>query len=150
MNLSGITLLFALILTVSASKLKALRAGSIQITDADLRAEKIIHRDVHIHLKKSYYESKIGIDVIAAITSFTMDDQLNFYFKYNIVCPEEDCVLNFTLVRHTEQVNPNFKYSLTIDYLIGSGFKVMYLNMSSYQEHLMMSDIISYDDEGKR
>jgi hypothetical protein len=38
MNLSGITLLFALILTVSASKLKALRAGSIQITDADLRA----------------------------------------------------------------------------------------------------------------
>lgn len=38
MKSSGIIFLIAIAITVSASNIKALRAGSIQITDADLRA----------------------------------------------------------------------------------------------------------------
>ena len=96
-------------------------------------------------MSKEYYEEHKNINVVASTTSLTMDDHLNFYFDYNIFCPELKCLLNFTFVRITEKVNKNFKYSLTVDYFVARGMRVMDLNMTSYQEHLMMSHIVSYD-----
>lgn len=77
-----------------------------------------------------------------------MDDQLSFHFDYSIICSVVDCFLNFTFTRQTAQVNPAFKYSLTVDYLVAFGLRILDLNMTSYQEHLMMSRIDSYDENG--
>lgn len=38
-------------------------------------------------MKKDFYQAHKAINVIASITSLTMDDRLNFYFQYNITCP---------------------------------------------------------------
>ena len=54
-----------------------------------------------------------------------MDEKLNFYFDYRIYCPKADCFLNFTVVRKTEKVNPEFSYSFDVDYLVARGLKIL-------------------------
>ena len=101
-------------------------------------------------MKREFYEARKDINVVASITSLAMDDQLSFYFDYKIFCPQQDCFLNFTFVRYTEEVNPDFEYSLTVDYLVARGLRIMELNMTSYQEHLEPGRIVSYDENNQR
>lgn len=59
-------------------------------------------------MKREFYEARKDINVVASITSLAMDDKLSFFFDYKIFCPQEDCFLNFTFVRYTKEVNPDF------------------------------------------
>lgn len=88
MSRSGIILFLVFVLSVSAFNIKPLRAGTIRITDADIRSSSKIYREIHLHMKKDFYEAHKAINVIASITSLAMDDRLNFYFQYNITCPQ--------------------------------------------------------------
>jgi hypothetical protein len=88
--------------------------------------------------------------VVAAITSLSMDENLNFYFNYDIICPEEACLLNFTLVRYTKEVNTAFNYHVVVDYLVARGLKVRDLNMTSFQEHMFMSQVVSYNENNEK
>ena len=79
-----------------------------------------------------------------------MDENLNFFFDYNIKCPDQKCFLNFTFIRHTKTVNPFFTYEITIDYLVSRGIMIANLNMTSYQEHFMMSELTVFDENNQR
>lgn len=100
-NIKHICIFILLILCVSSYYVIPLRAGTIQITDSDFRQEKIIKKMINLNLTKAQYESQKDTNVIASITSLSMDDKLNFHFGYMIVCESEECFLNFTLIRYT-------------------------------------------------
>lgn len=118
---------------VSTFKITPLRAGSITVSNSDLRAQKILHRKVDLSLSSDYFHSRKDIKVIAAITSLSMDSNINFHFGYGVVCESAGCWLNFTLERYGEINNPNFDYYLKADYLVAHGLRVYDLNMTSFQ-----------------
>lgn len=97
--LRTLLLSLALIASVSSFYVIPLRAGTIYISDYDLRQNKILKQQIDINLTKEAYDSHKDTNVIAAITQLDMDDKLSFYFEYNIFCPSEQCLLNFTVVR---------------------------------------------------
>ena len=100
-HLSYLLLVLTLLFTVSSFNIRPLRAGSIKITDSDIRSQQKFSRQIDLNMKTSYYSSIKGIKAIASITSLVMDDRLNFYFTYDISCPKEECFLNFTFIRKT-------------------------------------------------
>ena len=145
-----IFLLLVFITLVSSFNILPLRAGTITISDADIRSQQKFRLEIDLQMDKQFKEKRKDINVIASITSLSMDDQLNFYFDYDIICPKQQCLLNFTFVRQSEKVNPDFTYHLTIDYFVARGMRIYDLNMTSYQEHIMISDIVSYDQNNVR
>jgi hypothetical protein len=145
LNLKHICLIFAIHIAVSAYYIIPLRAGTLLITDNDFRKEKIIKKLIDLSLTKTEYEAHKDTKVIASITSLSMDQNLNFHFGYDIVCPTEQCKLNFTLVRYTETMSDTFSYSITADYLVARGIKVLDLNMTFFQEHMQLNNVESYD-----
>lgn len=120
-----IVFFLCLIASVSSFYITPLRAGTIQITDNDIRSTKLLHKEIDLQIKKEFYEAHKDIQVIASFSSLSMDDKLNFYFDYSIHCPNADCVLNFTVIRKTENVNPDFRYSFDVDYLVARGLKIL-------------------------
>ena len=94
-----IFLLFIFATLVSCFNIVPLRAGTIKVEDADIRSRQKFQLKIDLQMNKEYKEKRKDINVIASITSLSIDDQLNFYFDYNIICPEEKCFLNFTFVR---------------------------------------------------
>ena len=57
--------------------------------------------------------------------------------------------MNFTWIRYTEKVNPEFHYGMKIDYLVAHGVKTMKLNMTEFQEHLMMKHMYSFNENNE-
>ena len=102
---------------------------------------------IDLNLSRIVYEAHKDINTIATITSLAMDQNLNFYINYTVVCPENDCFLNVTLLRYTEFVNSGFSYRIVVDYLVARGLKVKDLNMTSFQEHLFLKDVVSFNDK---
>ena len=97
-----ILVVFLLFFAVSAWNIRPLRAGTIDIRDKDIREVKSFTRTIDLQLSKTDYEKWKDLDVIASITLLKMDDTLNFYFDYNIFCPDQGCSLNFTFIRKSE------------------------------------------------
>jgi hypothetical protein len=143
-------LLLFLLASVSPYYIKPLRAGTIIVSDADLRSSKLITTLIDLNLSAADYQAHKDINTIAAITSLSMDEHLNFYFNYTVVCPQDHCFLNFTLLRYTDPVSPNFTYRIVADYLVARGLKVRDLNMTSFQEHLFLKEVVSYDKNNVR
>jgi hypothetical protein len=149
LSIPQLLLTVCLVACVSSLNLRPLRAGSIEIRDSDIRKEKNFTRKIDLKLSAKLYADKKDLNVVASITSLTMDDQLSFYFDYSIDCSGVDCVLLFDFIRKTEAVSPAFRYYLKVDYLVARGFRIMNLNMTSYQEHLMIKDLVSYDENNQ-
>jgi hypothetical protein len=42
-------------------------------------------------------------------------------------------------------VNPDFRYSITIDYLVAHGLKIDHMNVTSFQSHEMLSQVKAFD-----
>lgn len=42
-------------------------------------------------------------------------------------------------------MSKDFYYNVIADYLVARGLKVLDLNMTSFQNHMMLSNVISYD-----
>lgn len=143
-------LLLCLLASVSPYYILPLRAGTVVVTDAELRASKTIKKMIDLDLSRADYEAHKDISTIAAITSLAMDERLNFYFNYSVSCPQEACFLDFSLVRYSETVSSDFTYRIVADYLVARGLKVKDLNMTSFQEHLFLKDVVSYNAENAR
>lgn len=82
---------------------------------------------------------------MVAITALNMDDRLNFYFTYYIMCPTELCQLLLILTLNTENVDTKYPYSLTLKYLIAHGLKTTTLNITDYQWHYYKRSLYTYD-----
>jgi hypothetical protein len=87
LNIKNICIIGILLIGVSSYYIIPLRAGTIQITDSDFRQQKIIQKLIKLNLTKSEYKKHKDINIIASITSVSMDENLNFHFGYNITCP---------------------------------------------------------------
>ena len=59
-----------------------------------------------------------------------MDGDLSFDFRSSIICREVDCYIDLIYSRHTSRVNPDAKYSITIDFLIIKNIIMQQLNMT--------------------
>lgn len=79
-----------------------------------------------------------------------MDSNINFFFEYGVVCEKAGCWLNFTLERYGEVGSPNFDYYLKADYLVAHGLKVYDLNMTSFQEHIFLQNVVSFDEKNNK
>jgi hypothetical protein len=53
-------------------------------------------------------------------------------------------------VRYTEEVSRDYSYRIEADYLVARGLKVQDLNMTSFQEHVTLSYVESYDENNQR
>lgn len=42
-------------------------------------------------------------------------------------------------------MNTEFKYNIVADYLVARGLKTIDLNMTSFQEHVFMGQVVSYN-----
>lgn len=143
---SAFLLVWASLLScVSAFTVTPLRAGSITVTNSELRQNQILRKKIDLSLTPEYYASRKDIGVIAAITSLSMDSNINFHFGYGVVCEQAGCWLNFTLERYGDVGSPNFDYYLKADYLVAHGLRVYDLNMTSFQEHVFLQNVVSYD-----
>lgn len=71
---------------VSAFSITPLQAGSITVTNYELRQHKVLQKKIDLSLTPEYYASRKDIGVIAAIASLSMDSNINFHFGYSVVC----------------------------------------------------------------
>ena len=80
---------FALLLLVSVSSyyILPLRAGTVLMTDSEIRSNKITNKMIDLNLSRSAYEAHKDTNTIASITSMAVDQNLNFYINYTVVCP---------------------------------------------------------------
>jgi hypothetical protein len=44
-------------------------------------------------------------------------------------------------------VNSGFSYRIAVDYLVARGLKVKDLNMTSFQEHVFLKDVVSFNEK---
>jgi len=72
-NLITICLLGLLVSAVSSFYIKPIQSGTIDITDAQLRENKIINRFIKLKFDKDFYKAHKDINVVASITSLAMD-----------------------------------------------------------------------------
>lgn len=49
------------------------------------------------------------------------------------------------MFRYTEEVSNSFTYGFAADYLVARGLKTKDLNMTFFQEHMFLKDVVSYD-----
>ena len=47
-------------------------------------------------------------------------------------------------------MNPQFSYSFEADYLVARGLKVIDLNMTSFQNHMFLSQVVSYNQNNEK
>ncbi len=47
-------------------------------------------------------------------------------------------------------MNTEFKYSIAADYLVARGLKTIDLNMTSFQEHVFMGQVVSFNENNER
>lgn len=53
-------------------------------------------------------------------------------------------------MRYGEVSSPDFDYYLKVDYLVAHGLRVYDLNMTSFQEHIFLENVVSFDEKNNK
>jgi hypothetical protein len=138
------TFVALLALVLSTEDIVPLEAGSVTVEDKFIRRNTCISRYFDLQLTREQYEQQGDISVVAALSELNLDDQLTFQFTYHLNCLKTRCVFELQLERFTREVNPLRDYTLTIDFLVARGMRVLDVNMTYFKQTVMALEKKSY------
>lgn len=136
-----ILILLLAFITAFSSSIKPLYAGTLVLEDRILRSNTCIFKTLPLPFTKTYYEGR-NIEVVAAMSQLSIDQNFSYQFRYQILCPHK-CFIDFVLSRYSLQVSKDFLYKMVIDFLVAENMMTESLNMTFYKADINLRSILS-------